>query len=431
MPARKVLNDRTLKALKPAKPGERYDVRDAATPGLLVRVTDKGTRTFALVARYPGSGNPTRRALGEYGALGLAEARAKAREWLKLIERGIDPRVEAERERVTELRKQSDTFKSVAERFFARKLKSQRRGHVVERIIRNELLPHWGARPVADISHRDVRELIEGVVDRGAETYAHNVLDAANAVLNFAAAQDLIEANPCRLLKRADVVGRKRHRQRVLTDSELRALWRAAGRLDYPFGPLYQLLILTGCRLDEVAGARWREFDLAEKTWRIPAARFKSDAEHIVPLTDDAIAVLKELPRFKKADNDHLFSTTFGEKPVNGFSKAKDRLDARMLRTLKALTRMRGDDPKKVKVEHFVNHDIRRTVRTRLAALKVQDHVAEMVIGHGRKGIARVYDLHKYIPEMREALDRWAMSLRAIVKPQPANVVQLIDARAR
>jgi integrase len=110
---------------------------------------------------------------------------------------------------------------------------------------------------------------------------------------------------------------------------------------------------------------------------------------------------------------------------VNGFSKAKGRLDIRMVRILKALARARNDDPKAVKLEHFVNHDLRRTCRTRLSAIKVQDHVAEMVIGHGRKGIARVYDQHRYVPEMREALELWAARLRSIVGPTPANVVPL------
>src|SRR5262249_56809328 len=82
---RRVLNDRIIKGLKPAKLGQRYDVMDAVLPGLGVRVTDKGTRSFVLVARFPGSSNPTRRALGEYGALGLADTRDEARKWLGLI----------------------------------------------------------------------------------------------------------------------------------------------------------------------------------------------------------------------------------------------------------------------------------------------------------------------------------------------------------
>jgi integrase len=420
---KRVLNDRTIKALKPAPAGQRRDLWDTVVPGLGIRSTDKGNHSYVLLSRFPGSRNPTRRAIAEVGALGLAEARTRARRWLGLIGRGIDPAVEVERERLAEQRKQADTFAAVAEKLFTRKLKTQRRGFVVEQIIRKELLPRWGARPVTDITHRDVREIVEGVVDRGAATYAHNVFDAVNAVLNFAAAQDMIEANPARLLKRSAIIGPKRHRQRVLDDAELRALWRASGRLGYPYGSLYQMLILTGTRLDEAAGARWREFDLERKTWTIPAERFKSDAVHMVPLTDDAVAVLGTLPRFNSGD--YLFSAKFGKAPVGGFTKVKDRLDRQMLRTLRALARARGDDPRSVQLVHFVNHDLRRTVRTRLSALKVPDHVAEMVIGHGRKGIARIYDQHRFEDEKREALTLWAMRLRSIVTPPPANVIAL------
>jgi len=425
--ARRTLMDRTIKALKPARPGQRRDLWDAVVPGLGIRSTDKGYHTYVLLSRFPGSRNPTRRAIAEVGALGLAEARTKARHWLALIAKGIDPHIEIERERLAEQRKQADTFAAVAETFFTRKLKTQRRGFVVERIVRNELLPSWGGRPVMDITHRDIRELVERVVDRGAPTYAHNVFDAANAVLNFAAAQDMIEANPARLLNRSAVIGPKRHRQRVLGDTELRAFWRASDQLDYPFGPFFRLLLLTGARLDELGGARWREFDLERKAWTIPAERFKSDAEHMVPLTDDALTVLTTLPRFNSGD--FLFSTTFGKAPVRGFSKAKERLDRHMLSALRDLAELRGDDPTEVKLAGFVNHDLRRTVRTRLSALKVQDHIAELVIGHGRKGIARIYDQHRFEDEKREALAKWAMLLRSIVGPPPANVVPLTKAK--
>jgi integrase len=101
-----------------------------------------------------------------------------------------------------------------------------------------------------------------------------------------------------------------------------------------------------------------------------------------------------------------------------------------MIRTLRALVRQRGrDDARKVALTHFVNHDIRRTVRTRLSALKVQDHIAELVVGHGRKGLQRVYDQHRYLDEKREALDKWANYLRSLVEPSPANVVSIAARR--
>src|SRR4029077_14434745 len=103
--AKRVLNDRIIKALKPAAAGTRREIWDALVPGLGIRVTETGAKSFVLATRYPGAKNPTRRALGGYGELTLEQARAKAREWLRLIEKGIDPVVEIERQRLTEVRK--------------------------------------------------------------------------------------------------------------------------------------------------------------------------------------------------------------------------------------------------------------------------------------------------------------------------------------
>jgi integrase len=127
----------------------------------------------------------------------------------------------------------------------------------------------------------------------------------------------------------------------------------------------------------------------------------KADAAHVVPLTDDVIAILKSLPRFNKGD--HLFSSDFGAKPVNGFSKAKLRLD-------KAMAAELGEEPKP-----FVIHDIRRTMRTGLSALPVPDLVRELVIAHTKPGLHKVYDQFAYFDEKRHALKLWAARLRGIV----------------
>ena len=133
-------------------------------------------------------------------------------------------------------------------------------------------------------------------------------------------------------MRPAAVIGKKQARQRVLIDKEMRAFWRASKGIGYPYGALFQMLLLTGQRKSEIAEARWSEFDLQKKLWVIPPERMKADAAHIVPLSDDVLAILKALPRFESGDC--LFSTTFGKKPVNGFSKAKDRLDELIEKTL-------------------------------------------------------------------------------------------------
>jgi len=136
----------------------------------------------------------------------------------------------------------------------------------------------------------------------------------------------------------------------------------------------------------------------------------KADAAHEVPLSDDALEILKSLPRFDRGE--YLFST-FGVKPVNGFSKAKAMLDEAMAAELGGV------------VEPFVLHDIRRTMRTGLSALPVPDLVRELVIAHSKPGLHKVYDQHAYRDEKRHALALWAARLRSIIKPPTSNVIAL------
>ena len=438
MPVRTFSTDRELKALKPF--AKHYDVKDEKARNLIVRVGPENARgdfhrSFCLVTRFPGCKNPTRHAFGEYkvngkGDLTLEEARELAAEWRALIRKNVDPREAERRDKAEVSRKRDVTFGAVIEEYLARHVKGQRKAKDVEREIRSELIEPWRNKPISEITRGDVVELVEAIADRPAPYHAHNVFGHIRTFFNWCIDRGKydLETSPCDRLKPARLIGAKKPRQRVLTDDELLAFSRAADRLGYPFGPMFKLLVLTGQRKSEVAEARWREFDLDRGIWTVPPERFKSDSSHLVPLPDDALAILGALPRFKKGD--HLFSTTFGEKPVSGFSKAKARLDRFMLRTLKALARTRGEDRPKVTLPPFVIHDIRRTMRTRLSGLKVQERVAEMVIGHGKKGLARVYDQHEFADEMREALDLWAARLRTIVSPPPANVVSLASERA-
>lgn len=416
------LTDRKLKSLKAAPEGKHYD--EWERDGFGVRVSDKGTKTFVLVARYPGSTNPTRRAIGHYPTMTLAKARATAGQWRGWIGDGKDPAHEIERQRAAQLRKTANTFAAVAEDFIKEKLTSERKGEEVARDIRRVFIPAWGKRPITDITALEVRNLIKGFADAGKPYQAHNLLGYARRLWAWAIDQHAygVELSPCDRLKPKTIIGKRKARTLVLTDAEIRAGWHASEMLGYPYGPLFRLLILTGQRKSEVAEARWSEFDLGKKLWTIPADRMKADAAHVVPLSDDAIGLLNSLPRFNSGD--YVFSTTFGKLPVNGFSKAKTRLDAAMLKSLRE-----GDA--KAKLPDFVIHDLRRTVRTGLSAIpSISDLVRELVIGHTKPELHKVYDRHKYLDEKRHALDAWAGRLRAILNPQSANVVSIDKARA-
>lgn len=421
---RKTLTNRLLRSLKPET--EHYDVMDSIIPSMGVRVLKSGKISFTLHGRFPGGGAFTRRALGAYDELTLLEAREKAREWLKLIERGIDPQTHEEQQRRTAERERQNTFAAVAEDFIRDKLPGERKGREVERDIRREFVPIWGKRPVAQVTARDIRDVIRAKAQT-AKPQARNLLGYAKRLFAWAVDQDCygLEVSPAAALKPSKIVGDKVSGDRVLSDVELFALWRAAERVQYPVGPIYQLLMLTALRLNEVADAHWSEIE--GKLWVIPKERMKGKngkaRAHAVPLTEDMLATLDKVPRFDRGG--FIFSTNAGETPIWVTSKVKARMDARMVCTLRALARRRGDDPAKVQLAPWTNHDIRRTVRSNLSRLKVSEETREAVLAHVRPGIKGTYDLHTYVDEKREALELWAARLRSIVEPPPANVVSL------
>jgi integrase len=425
-PDKRTLTDTFVRGLKAAPADKRDHYWDAKVPGFGVRVTEHGTKSFILYARVPPSRSPARLHLGDAGKMGLAAAREKAKVWSDLIEQGKDPRDIERQKLLEEQRKVQTTFAAVAEDFIREKLPAERKGKEVQRDIRRDLIPAWGRRPITDITRGDVIAVIRAKKGR-APAQARNLLGIMKRFFAWAKDQDSygVAMSPCADLRAKPIFGSKLTGDRVLSDEELFAVWRATKRMPYPHGSVYQLLILTALRLNEVADAKWPEFDMRNRLWTIPAARMKGTNDkahpHAVPLSDEVCAILATLPRFKKGS--FLFSTTFGDSPVWMNTKVKRRLDHRMLRTLRALARRRGDDPSKVTLRHWTNHDIRRTVRSNLSRLKIAEEVREAVLAHARPGIKGTYDLYDYFDEKREALDLWAARLRSIVSPPPGNVV--------
>jgi integrase len=458
VPARRRLTATFIEGLPPAPPGRQIDVMDTEVAKLAVRISDRGRKSFVLYTRFPGSSAPTRRRLGDPQIMSVADARARARQWLALIADGKDPSEEADKARQQEADRKAVTFESVAWEFLKRQVigaaefdrlsalareqhpdrpladalaltirdprnrarPRMRKAPVYTKQIARELIAPWGKKPITDIRRADVLDMLDGLVERGSPYSAHNVLGLARRLFNWAIVRGAygIEHSPCDRLKPKDAIGSaKLSRNRVLTDAEIATFWRAAGALGYPWGPCFQLLLLLGQRRSEIAEARWSEIDLANKLWTIPAERMKTGLAHTVPLPDDAVAILQSLPRFKSGD--HVFSSitghgggAFGRFPITGFGKAKDRLDAAIKQTLPDL-------------KPFVTHDLRRTMRTRLSGLPIEDVVREAMIAHTRKGIAAIYDLHRYDDEKRNGFALWAARLRSIVAPPPDNVVAL------
>jgi hypothetical protein len=260
----------------------RQEYLDAIVPQLMLRVGSSGAKSWALLARYPGFRNPTRRALGpvflgsrspdddstiyerEGAALTLAEAREKARRWLELISRKIDPgearkaaQAAAEEAEARAQLAERSTFGAVAEDWI-RRHDGLKKAAEAERLIRREFIARWSTRPIADITPRDVAGAVRAIVDRHTGTtptgrpvgtfQAFAAYGYLRQIFNFAigSGEFDITASPLAGLRQKDMLGEKTSRDRVLEDTELRAVWAAAIELGYPWGDAVRLLILTG-----------------------------------------------------------------------------------------------------------------------------------------------------------------------------------------
>jgi integrase len=401
-----MLTDRALKAMKPAAPGTRKMIWDSAVPSFGVRVSEHGKLTFIVLRRL--HGKLARRMIGQYPIMPLAEAREAALQALRDIERGIDPKEKKAVERRAEAHRRANSFASVAEEFITRHVRKLRSGREVEAAIRRELIERWGPRLIVEIGRREIVEALEEIADDH-KYQAFKVFAYVNKLFGWAAGRHIygLESSPCTGIKISDLVGKKEARQRVLSDLEIRGLWKGTEKLGYPAAPFVRLLLLTGQRLREVAEMSWAEVDLEKALWVIPPERMKGDAAHEVPLSPAAVEILKSLPRWR---GDFVFSTTGGQRPISGFSKMKTRIDAALA------------EP----IAPWRFHDLRRTMRTGLGALPVPNNVAELCIAHAQPGLHRTYDLHSYRDEKRRAFELWAARVAEIVEPGASdNVVKL------
>jgi integrase len=433
-----VLTYNFLRSLKPAAPGKRELINDSLVPGLKVMVTDRGNLSYGMKRRWPGwippkpgqLQQPTWHRIGDVyvppkqkgdddidtdklehgaGCLTIKEARDVARTWLEQLERGIDPR-EAEKARKAEAaeeakREASLQFSTVATKFKARHLAKLRKSGEMSRIIDTHYVDAWGGRPLKTITKNDVRDVIRPIVDAGTLYQALNVFRTGSLLFNWAAEElDYEGGNPFATLKPKNLVGDTPSRNRVLNDDELRAVWRATGTM-WQHGVIVKLLLLTGCRLEEIVElqrSEIKENELIIQGPRRKRIRGKSAPDLLVPLTQTMRDLLATQPCW---DGPYIFTTTNGRRPLAGFGdKKKKQLD------------QRSD------VRDWVLHDLRRTARTHLPACGIAENISEAMIGHTKKGIVATYELYEYEPQKRAGFAKWEARLLGIVNRPPPTV---------
>ena len=405
----------TVDRIKPTD--RRQEIPDALCKGLYLVVQPTGKRGWQV--RYRHGGVHRRMTLGGYPGLSLADARQRARDALAAAGEGRDPAEEVRAAKAPKPADDRDSVAAVIALFLRRHASRNRRADDVAAMFRRDVLPKWGDRRIQDVTRRDVVELLDGIVDRGSPITANRVRAQLNTLFNWAKGRDIVEANPVDAVRPP---APEKPRDRVLDDDEARLFWRACEALGQPFGPLFQLLLLTGQRRGEVGEMTERE--IVGDLWTIPAARSKNGDEHPVPLSGAARAVLEGVHRIKNRAG-YLF-TTNGETPVSGFTRATDRLRAKMAEI--AAT----DAGEPVEIAPFTLHDLRRTAATGMAGLGFPPHVVEAVLNHRsgtRRGVAGVYNRFNYAEEKRQALEAWARQVLALVEGRPGNVVALAGAR--
>jgi Arm DNA-binding domain/Phage integrase family len=280
MPTRS-LTAASVARIKPPKAGQG-DYFDKGYPGLALRCSYGGAKTWIYFYRL--HGKLRRLSLGRFPGMSLTEARDAWRSARLAVSKGESP---AHIRPTT-----ADTFAATAAEWLARDQAHNRSAAEVRRVIERDVNPAWGERLIAAITRRDALELIDGVADRGAVTMARRLHAHLHRLFRWSVGRGILEVNPMADLPKP---GQAVKRDRVLADSELAAVWKAAGKTAWPFGHAIKLLVLTAARRDEIGSLRWEEVHGNEI--RIPGERSKTGEPRIIPLSSPAMKMISELPR--------------------------------------------------------------------------------------------------------------------------------------
>ena len=386
---------------------------DGGLPGLYLVVQPSGAKSWAV--RYRADGKPKKLTLGPYPRLPLVEARDAARTALRAVAVGRDPASEKRAAKAEPDAVRTMQFSAVAADYIERYAKPRNRSwRETESFLTRTLdaTDRWQDRDIRTIGRKDVLNALDAVVERGATIHANRLFAALRRFFAWTVERGILEISPIVGLKPPSP---ELSRDRVLSDAELSAAWKAAEEVGYPFGPVVQLLVLTGQRRSEVLEAEWREFDLDSATWTIPRERAKNNRAHVVPLAPAAVELIQALPRIGGGRR-FLFTTT-GEAAFSGVSKATDRLHRITARHL----------PEDTEATPWRLHDLRRTFASGCARLGVPVHVVEKALNHvsgTHSGIVGVYQRHDYGDERRRAMELWAAHLDGMVQGE-AKVVPL------
>ncbi len=303
-----------------AEPGkDRTLFWDAALPGFGLCVTQGGARSFVVQYRADGR---SRQLTFDAGTLSLNEARKEARKRMGEVAKGGDPVIERRKQAAAAETATAGTLEAVLSDYLKREGRKIRTANERRAVFNRLILPKLGKLQVDAIQRSDLVRLLDRIEDERGPVMATKALAFMSALFGwYAARTDGFRSPIVRGMARSKP--RERARDRVLSDDEIRALWQATEKKPEPFSSLVRFLLLTATRRNEAAQMTRAEITGSE--WLIPAARHKSKAECLLPLSKAALAVLAAVPVIGKKAS-YIF-TTDGEHAISGFSKAKSEID--------------------------------------------------------------------------------------------------------
>jgi integrase len=408
-----MLTDRFCAGAKPLH-GQRTDYFDETVSGLALRVTAHGHRSWSFCFTSPRDGKWARATIGTYPATSLAAARGKAMEARGHVEAGNDPRLVLAGQATADMNVAAlvDVYLADPERAALRSKEE------IERRLRRNVVPTIGEVKLAELRRRDVRNVTDTMLRRGVKIEATRVFEDVRGMVRWAVQNEYLDANPLDgMTKPAEATSSNR----VLSDEEIRALWRGlpeALAKSVQCQRIIKLCLVTGQRVGEVAGMTRAELDLGAREWRLPGIRTKNGHAHVVPLSDLAIEIIGEATA-DAGGGQPIFPC--GKCSLSPVAVARTILRANKISKKRALGRF-GISP-------WSAHDLRRTALTGMARLGVAPIVLGHVANHRtttRVGVTlAVYSQYRYDKEKRAALDLWAARLGAIVVGKGATVTPL------
>ena len=419
------LSKRTVDAAEPRQAAWfLWDDGKGAIAGFGLRVSPGGTKSYVLQYRMAGAKVDRRYTIGRHGPWTPDKARERAAELRRLVDTGVDP-FEAdaashkarERERVVNLER---AFDIVADNWLSAykldrhgKPRRQSSINIATTVVRH-LKTQFGSRRIDELGRADIIAALDAIAPEKVAMRS-SVFSYGRILWKWAFARELVDVIPFAALS---APAKPASRDVILSDAELAIVWRASRKVEYPFGPAFRLLMLTGQRRSEVFGMRWEELDKSSATWTIPAERAKNNQAQVVPLSEMAVAEITAMlsqpgetapAAWPKCG---LVFTTNNTTAASGISKAKLRLDAAADEIAKE---------GRAKVPAWRLHDLRRTVATGLQRLGVRLEVTEAVLNHisgSKAGIVGIYQRHDWADEKRAALDLWASHVAGLVAPK-------------